>query len=114
MTTLFGIKNCDTVKKARRWLDNANVNYEFQDVRDSPLTADTLQEWLGQVGETTLLNTRSTTWRNLPEHDKGERTLPRTIELLQEHPTLIKRPVLVHNQGIEVGFKDARYAEIFA
>jgi|SRR5690554_323332 len=114
MITLFGIKNCDTVRKARRWLDNANVSYEFHDVREVPVPAVTFEHWLEQVGEATLLNTRSTTWRNLPEEDKGERTLPRTIQLLQEHPTLMKRPVLVHGSGIEVGFKDTRYAEIFA
>ncbi len=114
MTTLFGIKNCDTVRKARRWLDNANVSYEFHDVREIPVPSSTLELWLQQVGETTLLNTRSTTWRNLPEAEKGERTLPRTIQLLQQHPTLIKRPVLVHSNGIEVGFKDTRYAELFA
>ncbi|RUO44314.1 ArsC family reductase [Aliidiomarina taiwanensis] len=112
--TLFGIKNCDTVRKARRWLDNANIQYQFHDVREQPLTAETLQNWLDQVGEKTLLNTRSTTWRNLPEEDKGERTPTRTIQLLQDHPTLMKRPVLVHEGKVEVGFKEARYAELFA
>lgn len=114
MTTLFGIKNCDSVRKARRWLDNANIHYDFYDLREEPVPATTLELWLQQVGETTLLNTRSTTWRNLPDADKGERTLPRTIQLLQAHPTLIKRPVLVHSNGIEIGFNDARYAELFA
>ncbi len=114
MISLFGIKNCDTVRKARRWLDKANIEYEFNDIRELPLSTRTLETWLKQVDEATLLNTRSTTWRNLPETDKGERTVSRTIELLQQHPTLIKRPVLVHSHGIEVGFKDSRYTELFA
>lgn len=114
MTTLFGIKNCDTVKKARRWLTNNNVAHEFVDVREAPLPAATLEHWLNSVGRDTLLNTRSTTWRNLPDQDKGDLTLPRTIHLLQAHPTLIKRPVMVRDGQIHVGFKEADYQEIFS
>ncbi|WP_113906103.1 arsenate reductase [Aliidiomarina celeris] len=113
MTTLFGIKNCDTVKKARKWLTEHKIEHEFVDLRESPIAAVTLEHWLSEVGKDKLLNTRSTTWRNLPEDDKGDLTLPRTVHLLQAHPTLIKRPVLVHNNSIHVGFKDAEYQEIF-
>lgn len=113
MITLYGIKNCDTVRKAQAWLKQAEVSYHFHDVRDTPLSAATLEHWLHQVGEASLLNTRSTTWRQLPDADKGERTLARTLALLQEHPTLMKRPLVVHPNGIEIGFKESRYAELF-
>ncbi|CUS49226.1 MAG: ArsC family protein [Idiomarinaceae bacterium HL-53] len=114
MNRLFGIPNCDTVKKARKWLESKAVDFTFHDYRQTPVPATTLEAWLDQVGVETLLNTRSTTWRNLPDADKQELTPARTIHLLQSNPTLIKRPVLVHERGIEVGFKEARYAELFA
>ncbi|MCC5856333.1 MAG: arsenate reductase [Idiomarina sp.] len=114
MTTVFGIKNCDTVKKALRWLEKHQIEHHFHDFRVEPVPASTLEQWLNIVGKERLVNTRSTTWRNLPEEDKGELTPARTIHLLQANPTLMKRPVLVHANGIDVGFSESAYAALFS
>ncbi|RUO35188.1 arsenate reductase [Aliidiomarina sanyensis] len=111
---MFGIKNCDTVKKARKWLDAQGVDYEFIDLKAAPLAASTLEHWIQAVGTDTLINKRGTTWRKLPDEDKGELTLPRTIHLLQSHPTIIKRPVLVKEGDILVGFNEAIWQGFFA
>ncbi|RTE87787.1 ArsC family reductase [Lysobacter sp. N42] len=114
MTTLFGIPNCDTVKKAKKWLESNEVEFTFHDYRKEPLPANTLEMWIAEVGQDKLLNTRSTTWRNLPDEDKADLTDVRVVKLLRDNPTLIKRPVLVHTNGIEVGFKDNQYEALFA
>lgn len=114
MNMLYGIKNCDTVRKARRWLDANQIEYQFQDYRDNPISKTLILDWLQTVDEKVLLNTRSTTWRTLSEADKQYANQDALAQLLHDHPTLIKRPVLVHATQIEVGFKDARYQEIFS
>jgi arsenate reductase len=110
--TIYGIPNCDTCKKARRWLDAQGTEYRFHDVRADGIDRATLESWLTQVDLKTLLNTRSTTWRNLPDEEKAEVGNDRALSLMLEHPTLIKRPVLDHGGGIVVGFKEDRYREI--
>ena len=109
MLTIYGIPNCDTCKKARRWLDAHAVEYRFHDLRADGIDSVTIQRWLEQVELKTLLNTRSTTWRNLPDELKVDIDVDRASSLMLEHPTLIKRPVLVHGGGVEVGFRDERY-----
>lgn len=113
MNTLFGIPNCDTVNKAKKWLESKNIEFTFHDFRKEPLPNTTLELWLKTVGQDKLLNTRSTSWRNLPDDDKHDLTEVRVIQLLRDNPTLIKRPVLVHEHGVEVGFKADRYEELF-
>ncbi|WP_127477048.1 ArsC family reductase [Sulfurivermis fontis] len=114
MTTLYGIKNCDTVRKARAWLDAHGVSYRFHDLRGDGLDAATLNIWLQQVDTATLINTRGTTWRQLPESARHIGDTAAAVALMLEHPTLIKRPVLVHEGRITVGFSSAAYAEIFS
>ena len=114
MTTLYGIKNCDTVRKARKWLEAQGIDYTFHDVRADGLTKKAVTEWAKAVGWETLLNRRGTTWRQLSDSEKESATNQKAaIDLMLEHPALIKRPVLVHKKGIHVGFKPAEYEALF-
>lgn len=113
MTTLYGIKNCDTVKKARKWLEQNSQDYTFHDVRADGLEADMVNRWCDTLGWEKVLNKRSTTWKQLDDADKASIDEASAKALLLEHPTLIKRPVLEQNQTpLEVGFKADRYAEL--
>jgi Spx/MgsR family transcriptional regulator len=114
MVRLYGIKNCDTVKKARQWLDNHSVAYEFHDVRADGLTAGKVQEWLAYVDWPELVNKRSTTWKQLSKEDKENLGASNVTEVLLDKPTLIKRPVLELEQAVLVGFKPADYEKFFA
>lgn len=113
MTTLYGIKNCDTVKKARRWLEANGVDYTYHDLRNDGLTPKRLEHWETTVGWETLLNRRGTTWRQLPEQVREPLTAERALHLMLEHPTLIKRPVLELDGTIQVGFKESDYETLF-
>lgn len=114
MTTLYGIKSCDTVRKARRWLDQQAVSYHYHDLRNDGIDAETINHWLTFVPWNNLLNTRSTSYRNLPAEDKQDLDEQRAIALMLAQPTLIKRPVLVMTDQVQVGFKAAEYEELFA
>ena len=110
---LYGIKNCDTVKKACRWLESHHVDFQFHDFRVDGLDEATIQHWLKSVSWEVLLNKRSTTWKQLddPRKDQIDQTL--AIELMLANPTLIKRPVLSDASGCMVGFKDTNYQSKF-
>ncbi len=112
--TLFGIKNCDTVKKARRWLDNANIHYQFHDFRADGTTDKQLSSWVSTIGLDTLINKRSTTWKNLSDSEKDNLNESNAVPLLKEHPTLIKRPLLEMSNGAYVGFKEETYQQLFS
>lgn len=113
LTTLYGIKNCDTVKKARKWLEQNGQDYTFHDVRADGLDADMVGRWCDALGWEKVLNKRSTTWKQLSDSDKDTINEASAKALLLEHPTLIKRPVLEqNNNALEVGFKADRYAEL--
>ncbi|HKK05190.1 MAG TPA: ArsC family reductase [Gammaproteobacteria bacterium] len=109
MTTLFGIKNCDTVKKARRWLDDHGVDYRFHDFRADGLTKTQLKRWIAAVGWETLLNRRGTTWRKLPESEREGITAAGAERLMLDEPTLIKRPVVEAGDVVLVGFDEEDY-----
>ncbi len=111
--TLYGIKNCDTVRKARRWLDNHNISYEFHDFRADGLSKTKVGQWLKEIDQEVLVNRRGTTWRKLSDEQKAVSTKAAITDLLVEQPTLIKRPVLENNGSLHVGFKDAEYQEQF-
>jgi arsenate reductase len=113
MTTLYGIKNCDTVRKARKWLEAHDVDHTFHDVRADGLTKKDITAWARAVGWETLLNRRGTTWRQLSDADKESISEKGAIDLMLAHPTLIKRPVLVHKKVTHVGFKPAEYEALF-
>lgn len=112
-TDMYGIKNCDTIKKARKWLDQAEISYQFHDVRKDGLSPAKLADWIAAVGWETLLNKRGTTWRQLPEKVKNEVNETSATRIMLENPAIIKRPVLEHNDQVYVGFKAEQYQEIF-
>ena len=112
--TLYGIKNCDTVRKARKWLEAEKIDYTFHDFRDDGLTSDTVNQWANIVGWETLFNKRSTSFRGLTDAEKSDITQDKAIALMVQHPTLIKRPVLVNQDRILVGFKTEQYQAWFA
>jgi arsenate reductase (glutaredoxin) len=113
MTTLYGIKNCDTMKKARNWLELNNVSYQFIDYRADGLTSEKLAEFATACGWQNLLNTRGTTYRQLPDADKAELTEAKALALMLAQPAMIKRPLLVHSGQYHLGFKPADYQRIF-
>lgn len=113
MITLYGIKNCDTVKKARRWLEQHGIDYRFHDVREDGLAPQQVAQWLQSLGWETLLNRRSTSWKALQaeQREAMDNTLAQSAIL--EHPTLIKRPLLDIGHELHCGFSASRYAQIF-
>lgn len=114
MTTLYGIKNCDTVKKACKWLDAEKQPYTFHDFRADGLTAAQVQGWVAALGWETLTNKRSTTWKQLSDAEKASLNDETIVAVILANPTLIKRPLLDHKGEISVGFKDADYSQKFS
>jgi len=112
MTVLYGIANCDTVRKARKWLSSHDVDYRFHDFRKDGLTARQLRHWATVVGWETLLNRRGQTWRKLPDKDKADLNEANALKLMLAEPTLIKRPVLEVGSRVHVGFTDADYQSL--
>ena len=113
MITLYGIKNCDSVKKARKWLDQQAIEYHFHDIRADDLTTAMVKHWIEQVGWETVLNKRGTTWRKLDTVVQENINPANIVELLLNNPTLIKRPVLDANGIITIGFNSERYQTLF-
>jgi arsenate reductase len=109
--TLYGIKNCDTMKKARVWLDDHGVKYAFHDYKLAGVDRKHLEEWCKQVGWEVLLNRAGTTFRNLAEADKTDLSERKAIVLMLAQPAMIKRPVLAIGKTIVVGFKPEIYAQ---
>lgn len=109
MLTLYGIKNCDTVKKARKWLEAHDVDYQFHDFREDGLDKKELNNWLEKLGWEAVVNKRSTTWRNLSDKEKEISTNAEATKLLLANPTLIKRPLVVKNTTLLIGFKEAEF-----
>lgn len=106
MLRVYGIKNCDTVKKALKWLDGEGIAYSFHDLRTDGVNEEDVKRWAEALGWESLLNKRSTTWRELPEKDKNDLDFDRAVMLMVKHPTLIKRPVFVGSSMILNGFSD--------
>lgn len=113
MTKLFGIKNCDTVKKAKRWLENHNLDYHFIDVRQDGIDRKTLERWIDQIGWESLVNKRSTTWKSLDPEIRQNMDARNVTTTLLANPTLIKRPVLENDSEVWVGFNEADYQKRF-
>ena len=111
---LHGIQNCDTVKKARRWLDAQGADYAFHDYKKEGADAGRLASWSDAVGFNALLNKRGTTFRKLSDADKEDIDRAKAIDLMVQHPSLIKRPVVEHNGGILVGFAEDEWAQALA
>ena len=113
MTTLYGIKNCDTVRKARRWLDENGVTYSFHDLRSDGLDQQTLQDWEKTLGWEQLLNRRGTIWRKLPATERDAINRNSALRLMLEQPGIIKRPLLAVNRQLHLGFSADSYEDIF-
>jgi len=109
--TIYGIKNCDTMKKARAWLDGRGVAYAFHDYKTEGIGRGALQAWSKAVGWEVLLNRTGTTFRKLPDADKAAITEAKAIALMVAQPSMIKRPVLEVGGRLIVGFKPETYAQ---
>jgi arsenate reductase len=109
--TIYGIPNCDTMKKARAWLDGHGVAYDFHDYKKAGIDRQRLETWSRKVGWETLLNRAGTTFRKLPDSDKQSLDEKKAIALMLAQPSLIKRPVLDLGGKLLVGFKPETYAE---
>ena len=113
LPTLFGIPNCDTVRKARKWLDTQGIAHNFVDLRDNTPSVSRVESWLESVGAERLINRRSRTYKQLDEAQRYALNGNTAAELLLEHPTLIKRPVLVWQGTVSVGFSEQDFAARF-
>lgn len=112
--TLYGIPDCDTVRKARAWLNDNGIDYQFHDFRKAGVTADLLRAWLADVAWDTLVNRRGTTWRGLPEARREAIVdADSAIALMLESTSVIKRPVLAAFDMVHVGFSTEEYAQLF-
>jgi arsenate reductase len=109
MTTIYGIKNCDTMKKARAWLDQKGVAYDFHDYKASGIDRARLEGWARKVGWEVLLNRAGTTFRTLPDKEKEGLTESKAFALMIAQPSMIKRPVLEGGGKLLVGFKPEQY-----
>ena len=113
MTILYGIHNCDTVKKAQKWLTSAEQSFQFHDLRKDGLDVELLNSFANKASWQELINKRSTTYRNLPQDIKDNLQGDVAVQTVLEQPTLLKRPLLLINDALYLGFKAANYQEIF-
>lgn len=109
--TVYGIKTCDTMKKARAWLDAKGIAYQFHDYKTAGIEARTLSAWTRKIGWETLLNRAGTTFRKLPEGERENLDEARALALMLAQPSMIKRPVLVSGDTLLVGFRPDAYAK---
>jgi arsenate reductase (glutaredoxin) len=108
---LYGIPNCDTVKKARKWLESRELEYVFHDFKKEGVDPGNVQEWIAAKGLDTVLNRRGTTFRKLSDEAKADAAdEAKAVHLLVQHPSMIKRPVAVHADGMLIGFKEDEWS----
>lgn len=110
--TVYGIPNCDTVKKARGWLDSHDVPYRFHDWKKAGVDGEVLQRAIARHGWERVLNRQGTTFRKLPEAERESLDAARAMRIMHDHPSTIKRPILVAGDTIEVGFSPEAYAQV--
>ena len=108
---LYGIRNCDTVKKARAWLDRRGIAYDFHDYKAAGIDSGRLRAWADELGWERLLNRSGTTFRKLPEADRQDLDEKRAVALMLAHPSMIRRPLLDLGDRRLLGFSDALYEE---
>jgi len=111
MLTVFGIRSCDTCRKARKYLAEHDIEFRFHDVRDDGLDIQMLERWSARLDWQKLLNRKSLTWRKIPEVDRDDMTRERAFALMLDQPTLLKRPVLEAERFMAVGFSERRFSE---
>lgn len=114
MIRLYGIPNCDTMKKTRLWLNGHGIAYQFHDYKKLGVDEALLRVWADELGWEVLLNRRGTTWRKLPAEVRDTIDEAGAIRLMRENPSLIRRPVLDRGDRRHVGFSEAEYASLFA
>ncbi len=110
--TLYGIPNCDTVKKARSWMDGHGISYDFHDYKKQGVDAAKLEGWADEVGWEVLLNKRGTTFRKLDDADKAEIDMAKAVRLMAANPSMIKRPVVEHTGELLVGFDSTTWENV--
>ena len=111
--TLYGIRNCDTMKKAWTWLDDHGVAYDFHDFKKQGIDRERLEAWVAKLGWEVLLNRSGTTFRKLPDADRADLTAAKAIDLMLAQPSMIKRPVLDADGELIVAFKPTEYERLF-
>lgn len=112
--TIYGIPSCDSCRSARKWLADNNREYRFHDLRQHGVDIQMLERWAQSLNWQTILNTRSATWRRIPEIDRADITMSRAFALILDHPTLIKRPILECGEHVTAGFSAGDYESLFA
>ena len=112
MIHLYGIPNCDTVKKARKWLDMKGIEYAFHDYKKEGADPAKLAKWIEAHGVDLVLNRRGTTFRKLSDAEKADIDATKAVILLEQYPSMIKRPVVEHAGGILVGFKESDWEAV--
>ncbi len=112
--TIYGIKNCDTMKKARAWLDEHGVAYSFHDYKSAGIERDVLEGWVKEAGWEIVLNRAGTTFRSLPDDKKDGLNEKKAVALMLAQPSMIKRPVLIAGKKMLVGFKPEQYQALFS
>ena len=110
---LYGIRSCDTVRKARRWLDEREVGYEYRDLREDGISKEALKDWIARRGWEQVINRRSTSWKALSTEAREGMDAESAVAAAMEQPTLVKRPVLVKDGHLEFGFSAQRYETLF-
>ena len=111
--TLYGIPNCDTVRKARAWLDERGTAFTFHDYKKAGADPDKIAGWIAKAGMARVLNKAGTTFRNLPDAAKADLTTGKAVALMAEHPSTIKRPIVEYDDGLLVGFKPDEWVKVF-
>jgi arsenate reductase len=113
MLKVYGIKNCDTVKKACRWLESRGLSYQFHDFRIQGLPSTQVKTWIDKIGLDALVNKRSTTWKQLDDASRADLNEKTAVALLLANPTLIKRPLLEWSGRYHTGFSETEYQQLF-
>ncbi len=110
---MYGIKNCDTVRKAIRWMQEQTIDCEFHDLKKEHLEASQIKDWLQDIEKDKLINKRGLTWRKIPAEDKLLNDEASIISLIQTNPTVVKRPVIFNGQFWSVGFSKEAWDQLF-
>ena len=111
MLTVYGIRSCDTCRKARKFLDAHNIEFRFHDLREDGLDIQMLERWSERMGWERLLNKQSLTWRKIPEVDRNDMNRDKALAAMIDGPTLVKRPILEADKFIAVGFSEKRFSD---
>ncbi len=110
---MYGIKNCDTIKKAKKWLEAENIEFTFHDYKKEGVDEALFKSWISELGWEALINRRGTTWRKLPDEQKENMNDTSALAAMLDNPSIIKRPLLIHNGQKTLGFKAEEYTAIY-